>query len=55
MADDNPTAEFKFDFDDETVTVKLEFHISDNAEEFFDVPSLVEGMSSAILRELSEW
>lgn len=50
----NPTASFEFTFDNEVVDVTLEFHFSENVEEFFDVTSLVEGMSSAILREVSE-
>lgn len=49
----NPTASFEFTFDDDVVDVTLEFHFSENVEEFFDVTSLVEGMSSAILREVS--
>lgn len=46
---DNPTAEFEFTFDDEVVTVTLEFHLSDNAEEFFNVTALVEVISSIVL------
>jgi len=48
----NPTAKFQFDVGDETVTVELEFHLSDNVEKFFNVHDLVEGMSAAILRDM---
>lgn len=49
---DNPTAEFEFDFGEEVVTITLEFHFSDNAENFFDVEGVVEGMTNGILREI---
>lgn len=49
---DNPTAEFTFTFDEGEVTVTLEFHFSDNAEDFLDPETIVNGMSAAILREL---
>lgn len=46
---DNPTAEFGITFDDEEVKVVLEFHLSENAEDFIDVPAFVEMASSAVL------
>ena len=49
---DNPTAEFEFDFGGEIVTITLEFHFTDNADDFFDIADIVEGMSGAILREI---
>lgn len=50
---DNPTAEFIFTFSGEDVVVTLEFHFSDNAEDFFDVGSIVNGMVAAIAKEVS--
>lgn len=49
---DNPTAEFEFDFGGETVVITLEFHFTDNAEEFFDVAGVVDSMANAVLREI---
>lgn len=49
---DNPTAEFTFSFGSGDVKVVLEFHFSDNAEDFLDPETIVNGMSAAILREL---
>lgn len=50
---DNPVAEFKLSFDDEEVTMKLEFHFSDNAEDFVDVALLVNIVSGQLLRALT--
>lgn len=49
---DNPTAEFELSFDDEKVTITLEYHFSDNAEDFIDVPAFVELASREILASM---
>lgn len=46
---DNPTAEFTLNFDDEEVGITVEFHFSDNAEEFIDVQSFVSAAASNLL------
>ena len=46
---DNPTAEFKLTFDEGEVTVVLEFHFSDNAEDFIDVPTFVNVAANQLL------
>jgi len=38
---DNPTAKFELKFDDDVVTVELEFKFSDNADDFLDVSRFV--------------
>lgn len=38
---DNPTAEFALTFDEGEVKVTLEFHFSDNAEDFIDPAEFV--------------
>lgn len=50
---DNPTAEFKLTFDEGEVTVILEFHFSDNAEEFIDVPTFVNVASTQLLNSMA--
>lgn len=50
---DNPVAEFKFNFDETEVVIKLEFHVSEGAEEIMDVGSFVEMASSAVLRAVT--
>lgn len=50
---DNPVAEFKLTFDEGEVTVKLEFHFSDNAEDFIDVATFVNVASAQLLGAMS--
>lgn len=49
---ENPSAEFKLSFDDSDVIINLEFHFSDNAEEFIDVPAFVSFAANAVLEKL---
>jgi hypothetical protein len=47
---DNPTAKFELKFDDEVVTIVVEFHFSDNADDFIDVAHYVEAASYLLLK-----
>lgn len=49
---ENPSAEFKLSFDGDDVIIKLEFHFSDNAEEFIDVAGFVSFAANAVLEKL---
>lgn len=46
---DNPTITMELTFDDEVVTVELEFHFSDNAEKFFDIQTFVTTAAATLL------
>lgn len=50
---DNPTATFTLTFDDEPVTVTMEFHFSANAEDYIDVTDFVNDAAGVVLRALT--
>lgn len=41
----------ELEFDDEVVEVVLEFHFSDNAEKFFDVPDFVNAAAYSLISD----
>ena len=49
---DNITAEFKLSFDDTEVEVVLEFHFSENAEEFINPGMFANLAANAILQAI---
>lgn len=46
---DNPSIKMEIKFDDEVVTVELEFHFSDNAEDFLDVTHFVNAAAAQLM------
>ncbi len=52
MSNDNPTLTMELEFDGEVVEVVLEFHFSDNAEKFFDVPGFVNAAAYSLISDI---
>lgn len=50
---DNPTVKFELTFDDDVVTVELEFHFSDNAEQFISPAAFVNAAAHTLMSEMS--
>lgn len=50
---DNPTAQFTLTFDDQDVDITVEFHFSENAEDFIDVETFVNLAAGELLRAIS--
>ncbi|QIA28855.1 hypothetical protein [Streptomyces phage JXY1] len=46
---DNPSIKMELTFDDEVVEVELEFHFSDNAENFIDVTTFVTSVGRSLM------
>ncbi|WAB09296.1 hypothetical protein SEA_STELLA_56 [Streptomyces phage Stella] len=46
---DNPSIKMEIKFDDEVVEVELEFHFSDNAEEFINVQHFVTAAAAQLM------
>lgn len=46
---DNPAIRLELTFDDETVSVELEFHFSENAEEYIDVQRFVSTAAAMLM------
>jgi hypothetical protein len=51
---DNPSATFTLTFDDEPVDITIEFHFSDNAEDFINVTEFVNHAAGTLLKALVE-
>ncbi|WNM75011.1 hypothetical protein SEA_DENNEBES_55 [Streptomyces phage Dennebes] len=46
---DNPTIKLELTFDDAVVEVELEFHFSENAEDYLDVATFVSTAAAMLL------
>jgi hypothetical protein len=46
---DNPSIKLELTFDDDVVEVELEFHFSDNAEQFIDVSKFVAAVGASLM------